>query len=173
MILASDDPDVYSAAEMKNAKKAQFLISLASKSALDTTTAAQGGYLKSMEDNIGWEGGFFRDIFWSLGAPPRPLAEGSPPPSKRQPVLTPRSRAPTDVDYFRFHPSEEALRLRELIGRAYILDLAVLGQADAVVCGVSTIACRLLAVMLGWKKGIKDGRWKNVDGSFDWKGVIW
>ncbi|PGH32302.1 hypothetical protein GX50_04897 [[Emmonsia] crescens] len=173
ILVASDDPDVYSAAEMSGAEKAQSMISLVSKAVLDAATAAQGGTTNMMDGNVGWEGGFFRDMFWSLGAPPPPRAEGSPAASKNEPHLRPRSVEATDIDLFRFHPSEEALRLRELVGRAYLLDLAVLGQADAVVCGVSSIGCRLLAVMLGWDRAIEQGKWKNVDGTWHWKGIIW
>lgn len=173
ILIASDDPDVYSAAEMSDAEKAQSMISLVSKTVLDAATAAKGGTAGMMDGNIGWEGGFFPDMFWSLGAPPPPRAEGSPPASKNEPHLRPRSMEVTDTESFRFHPSKEALRLRELVGRAYLLDLAVLGQADAVVCGVSSIGCRLLAVMLGWDKAIEQERWKNVDGTWHWKGIIW
>ncbi|EQL38874.1 hypothetical protein BDFG_00395 [Blastomyces dermatitidis ATCC 26199] len=173
ILLASDDPDVYSAAELSDAEKAQSMITLVSKAALDAATAAKGGTPNMMDGNIGWEGGFFSDMFWSLGAPPPPRAAGSPRASKNEPHLRPRSVGPTDIDLFRFHPPKEALRLRQLVGRAYLLDLAVLGQADAVVCGVSSIGCRLLAVMLGWDKAIEQGKWKNVDGTWHWKGIIW
>jgi hypothetical protein len=85
--------------------------------------------------------------------------------------------------HFKFHPSDAALRLRELIGRAYLLDIAVLGSAsDSIVCGVSSVTCRLLGVMMGWDAIIAGQRsaggstrhvWKNVDGDFEWKGIIW
>lgn len=68
---------------------------------------------------------------------------------------------------------EQAMRLRELVGRAYLLDLSVIGKADAVVCTVSSTSCRLLAIMLGWESAIKKTRWRNVDGDFDWKGIVW
>ncbi|KAK2789091.1 hypothetical protein FQN53_002645 [Emmonsiellopsis sp. PD_33] len=173
IIVASDDPDVYTSTEMTDTEKAQSMISLVSKAALDAATAAQGGTKNMMDGNIGWEGGFFRDMFWSLGAPPPPRAAGSPPASRNEPHLRPRSVEPTDINSFRFHPPQEALQLRELIGRAYLLDLAVLGQSDAVVCGVSSIGCRLLAVMMGWEKAIERGKWQNVDGTWHWKGIIW
>jgi len=72
-------------------------------------------------------------------------------------------------------PDEEAVLPRELVGRAYLMDMAVLGQSDAVVCTVSAMGCRLLAVMLGWENAfeVDGGRWKNVDGDFEWKGVAW
>ncbi|PGH18760.1 hypothetical protein AJ79_00173 [Helicocarpus griseus UAMH5409] len=173
ILLASDDPDVYSAGEMVDTEKAQSMISLVSKSALDAATAAQGGSKNMMDGNIGWEGGFFRDMFWSLGAPPPPPAAWSPPASRREPHLRPRSVELADMVTFRFHPPPDALQLRELIGRAYLLDLAVLGQSDAVVCGVSSVACRLLAVMVGWEGVVSGSKWKNVDGTWGWKGIIW
>lgn len=173
-ILASDDPDVYTAGEMTGVEKAQFRISLASKTALDASTAAQGGDRKTMDGNIGWEGGFFKDLFWSLGVPFSSSVGDSPPPSKhRQASLAAHSIKSADLEYFRFHPTSEALYLRELIGRAYLLDLAVLGQSDAVVCGVSSIACRILAVIMGWENAIEKGGWNNVDGKWHWKGIMW
>jgi len=73
------------------------------------------------------------------------------------------------------NPSAETMRLREFIGRAYLMDLAVLGSSDAVVCTVSAMGCKLLAVMLGWEDAfeIQGGGWKNIDGDFEWKGVSW
>lgn len=68
-------------------------------------------------------------------------------------------------------PGPETLALRAVVGRSYLLDLAVLGQADAVVCAVSSAACRVLAVMMGWE-AITEGRWRNVDGNFGWQGLV-
>ena len=53
------------------------------------------------------------------------------------------------------------------------MDLAVLAKADTMVCTVSSTACKLLAVMMGWDKAFKEGRWRNIDGDFDWKGIAW
>ncbi|PGH06589.1 hypothetical protein AJ80_08148 [Polytolypa hystricis UAMH7299] len=180
-IVASDDPDVYATSEMIGTEKAQSFISLASKTALDAATAAQGGDSRMMDGNIGWEGGFFRELFWSLGAPSSRIARGSPAPSKRELSNPPQNNdmesssasSKSDLQHFRFHPAPDALYLRELVGRAYLLDLAVLGQSDAVVCGVSSSGCRLLAVMMGWEKAIEEEKWKNVDGTWGWKGIIW
>ena len=69
--------------------------------------------------------------------------------------------------------AQEALRLRMEIAKSYLLDLAVLGRADRVVCAVSSVACRLLAVMMGWEAAIEHGAWQSVDGDFDWTGVRW
>ena len=183
MIFASDDPEVYFADELSGAEKAQYQISLASKSALDAVAAANGKGGRPRPMNIGWEGGFFKDIFWSLGAPRQVRAAGSPNPSKREvtgqtahSVNTANSGTANNEEAekdFHFHPTPEALRLRELVGRGYLLDLAVLAQTDQVVCGISSSACRILAVMMGWEKAIVDGDWNNVDGTWSWKGIVW
>ena len=55
----------------------------------------------------------------------------------------------------------------------YLMDLAVLGKADTIVCTVSSVTCRLLAVMMGWDEAIGANKWRNIDGLFDWKGVMW
>jgi hypothetical protein len=69
-------------------------------------------------------------------------------------------------------PPQAAMALRQLVGRAYLLDLAVLSQSDAVVCAVSASACRILAVMMGWDKAIKENKWRNVDGGYGWRGMV-
>ena len=73
---------------------------------------------------------------------------------------------------YRTHPTDESRQLREYIGRAYLLDLAVLGGSDGVVCAVSSVACRILAVMLGWDKAMEEGKWVNVDVG-QWKALDW
>ena len=74
----------------------------------------------------------------------------------------------------RLPPSAETLRLRELVGRAYVMDLAVLGQAsDRLVCTVSSMGCKILAVMMGWEGAVVKGGWVNIDGDFEWRGVSW
>ncbi|KAL1983927.1 hypothetical protein VTN96DRAFT_9780 [Rasamsonia emersonii] len=173
IILASDDPDIYFASELKGSEKAQLHISLASKSVLDAVAASQegNGWRSPVDENIGWEGGFFKDMFWSLGAPPKTPAAGSPLPSKRQPTV-PGTAAAAPSTFHRFQPSKEALQLREFIGRAYLLDLAVLGQTDKVICGISSVSCRLLAVMLGWDRAILNKGWQNIDGNWHWRDVI-
>ncbi|ORY12145.1 hypothetical protein BCR34DRAFT_624492 [Clohesyomyces aquaticus] len=150
LVVASDDPDVYEAAEMGHVLRAQDRIVLASKATLE---AAQGHKNPWIDEISGWEGGFYRDVFWSLG---RPVGNAD--------------------DMSRLDPEkvpEGAMRLRELVGRAYLLDLAVLGKADTVVCTVSSIGCRILAVMLGWDSAIQHKNWKNIDGDFDWRGITW
>ncbi|OJJ43010.1 hypothetical protein ASPZODRAFT_154979 [Penicilliopsis zonata CBS 506.65] len=168
IILASDDPDVYGAMEFQNAQKAQSRISLASKSTIDAAMVAQQSLSKSVQKNLGWEGGFFKNLFLSLGAPAaRPIID-SPRPSKSQ-------TRDVDSGIDSYHPSAdslvspaEGLRLRELVGRAYLLDLAVLGHSDRLICGISSVTCRLLAVMMGWSNSLEQGAWHNIDGPFEW-----
>ncbi|KAK6615124.1 hypothetical protein H4I95_00276 [Botrytis cinerea] len=142
LVIASDDPD----------------IRLASKNALDAAAPQPNtpGPRKFVDDTVGWEGGFYAGMFWSLGKP-----SGTP----KTAVETPDTTLP---------PTTEALRLRELVGRAYLMDLAVLGRAsDKIVCTVSATGCRLLAVMMGWERAIDQGGFVNVDGNFNWRGVAW
>ncbi|WEW60118.1 hypothetical protein PRK78_005603 [Emydomyces testavorans] len=182
-IVASDDPDVYLAPEMRHTLKAQTYISLVSKSTLEAASTSQK---QAMDANSGWEGGFFNNLFWSLGSPSsRPVVNGSPSPSKYFPSSPSDNTQSTSTgignpnvvfpgnEHFHFQPSENALRLRAFVARAYLLDLAVLATSDAIVCGVSSVSCRLLGVMLGWEKAIEQKRWKNVDGSLHWQGFIW
>jgi hypothetical protein len=153
-IVASDDPDVYTSPEFSHTIRAQEQIRLASKSKTPPPKTGQGTR-KFVEESVGWEGGFFAGMFWSLGKP-----SGLP--------ATADKGGDTALP-----PSATAMRLRELIGRAYLMDLAVLGASDRVVCTVSSTGCRLLAVMMGWEKAIVKESWRNVDGKFTWRGVEW
>jgi hypothetical protein len=152
MILASDDPLVYESPEVGlNSLRAQDRIVLATKAALE---AAAGKKNPWIDEITGWEGGFYRDVFYSLGQ------------------AGVNANAQKDGD----KASEQAMGLRELVGRAYLLDLAVLGKADTVVCTVSSTTCRLLGVMLGWDALVgkeQYRRWRSIDGAFDWKGIMW
>ncbi|KAG9235999.1 hypothetical protein BJ875DRAFT_249614 [Amylocarpus encephaloides] len=156
-LIASDDPDVYAAEEFSLAIPAQEQIRLASnKNIQPPQSSGATGMRNFVDEQVGWEGGFFAPMFWSLGKPNSLPATA---------VAIPDIKLP---------PSQEALRLRELVGRAYLMDLAVLGQAsDKVVCTVSSMGCRLLAVMMGWDKAIEREGFVNIDGSFDWRGVSW
>ncbi|KIW03390.1 uncharacterized protein PV09_05597 [Verruconis gallopava] len=181
--LASDDADVYSAPEVSRAVRAQDRIVLASKSVLE---AAQGGRTNPWIDEVhGWEGGFYRDQFFGLGRPDGDRIKhmsrwkalpGSPPERDAASSLEfPRVDGvlleDDSPDYLN-PPGEAALALRQLVGRAYLMDLAVLSQSDAIVCAVSASACRLLAVMLGWDKAVLEKKWVNVDGGFGWRGLV-
>jgi len=146
LLLASDDPLVYLAPELHAATRAQTHIMLATKAALEAAAASPPA--KPWLDEItGWEGGFYRNVFFSLGQTRGGAAHGA--------------------------VSAEAMKLRELVGRAYLLDVAVLGRAESIVCGVSSTTCRILGVMLGWERGMEQGRWKNIDGGFEWRGIMW
>ncbi|RDL34570.1 Uncharacterized protein BP5553_07698 [Venustampulla echinocandica] len=156
-IVASDDSDVYSAEEFAQASRAQEQIRLASKQYSKTPKpVGSNGMRNFVAESVGWEGGFFARMFWSLGKP------SSVPVTA---IEAPDTKLP---------PTEEALRLRELVGRAYLMDLAVLGQAsDKVICTVSAMGCRLLAVMMGWEKAIEKDGFVNIDGDFEWRHVSW
>ena len=153
-ILASDDPEFYAPDSPLNYPRAQSRITLASKSTLS-------------DGSLGWEGGFFAALFWNLGLPAEAEWQkriGSPLPSRMVAEMGEEHRNERD---YRSRPTDEAVQMRQLIGRAYLLDLKVLGSSDAVVCAVSSHTCRLLAVMLG-EEAVKDGRWKNVDEGYPW-----
>jgi hypothetical protein len=182
ILIASDDPDIYIDPLITSPtdptlkiEKAQSHITLASKK----TLAASG------QAGLGWEGGFFKDVFWALGLPVSeqiPRIPDTAQPSHRSPEVPTSStvevkrvngaQGEEELDPHK-HPSAASLKLRELIGRAYLLDLAVLGQSDKIVCAVSGYGCRILAVMMGWEKAIVNGGWVSVDGDFDWRGVDW
>jgi hypothetical protein len=154
LLLASDDPDIYAEPEVSDvAQLAQSRIQLASKRTLEAAAEEQGQPVRNkyLDDITGWEGGFYKSMFYSLGS-----GDGRVPDQYEDP---PAFDEPTGM-------------LRALIGRAYLLDLAVLGQSDGVVCASSATGCRLLAVMMGWEKAIVQEKWKNID-YIDWRGVIW
>lgn len=164
LVVASDDPDVYTDPEMRDAVRAQSRIALASRSTLAKPQQPNDKTKlnKFVDEVSGWEGGFFNDVFWSLG-------RSSSAKSTQELREAATSRDARNVN-------EQAMGMRELVGRAYLLDLTVLGQADAVVCALSSTTCRLLGVMIGWAGieragGEYEGRWRNVDGSFDWRGI--
>ncbi|EME39699.1 hypothetical protein DOTSEDRAFT_75372 [Dothistroma septosporum NZE10] len=153
LILSSDDPDIMDSYELLQAaapliiQPAQERIQLATKKRLDKTSPVallrNGAYVKHVDENIGWEGGFYSALFSSLGGAKR--------------------AASIDVETI----PEQALRLRQLVGRAYLLDLAVLSESDGVVCAISSASCRALGVMMGWD-AVTDGRWMNVDDGRTW-----
>lgn len=156
LALASDDPDIIHDPDLWHAAlpltilPAQERIQLATKATLDKnvprTSLREPGsaYIKHVDENSGWEGGFYSALFFSLGGGSAPTEELTPP-----------------------QIPEQASRLRALVGRAYLLDLAVLGASDGVVCAVSSATCRALGVMMGWS-GLKEERWVNVDGRRGW-----
>ncbi|KAL8836539.1 MAG: hypothetical protein Q9170_002859, partial [Blastenia crenularia] len=105
ILLASDDPEIYSTPEFStpSVQRAQSQILLASKDNLDAalpgpapTPTADPAFIKFVEPNVGWEGGFFASIFWGLGNP----IEG------RRAARGERDERP------QVEPNEETLRLR-------------------------------------------------------------
>ncbi|OCT46831.1 hypothetical protein CLCR_01872 [Cladophialophora carrionii] len=220
-LVASDDADMYEHVDLQGAQRAQEKVSLASKRSLERMGHGGGGGGGGGRGALGWEGGFFKDVFWGLGLPEElkwgPKKVGSPMPMKEkhrfgekgadgrekrvhhhESAHSGRNKKKTttttgvtgdhgegetvkglvrqdreaerepDRDY-RTDPTKEALQLRELLGRAYLLDLAMLAQSDKVVCGVSANACRILAVMLGWERAFEKKDWNNVDGGYEWR----
>ncbi|KAK2595247.1 hypothetical protein QQS21_007034 [Conoideocrella luteorostrata] len=152
-VIASDDPMVHQEPEFSDAMLAQERIQLATKQVIEDANTDPHYLHHSVDEAFGWEGGFFAAMFWNLGEKPKNNAveegRGSP-------------------------PSEETLRLRNLVGRAYMMDMAVLaGASDKVVCAVSAMGCRLLAVMMGWERAIEHEDWVNVDGEYGWSGLTW
>ncbi|KAK4500468.1 hypothetical protein PRZ48_008657 [Zasmidium cellare] len=152
VILGSDDPEIINSPELQQSassltiQRAQERIQLATKTTLDQQSPVEdlrepgSAYVKHIDENSGWEGGFYSALFFSLGGAGRAHEEKIP---------------------------AQALKLRELVGRAYLLDLAVLGESDGVVCAVSSATCRVLGVMLG-ADALKEGRWMNVDDGRPW-----
>jgi hypothetical protein len=168
VFLASDDPDVYAALEVERAQRAQDRIVMANKVQLEAQLLS-GGRPKGSPwvDRVhGWEGGFFASQFWGLGMPEPNII------NNEEDLHEENNRRKAVEDEGSRGVSNEAMQMRELVGRAYLLDLAVLGRADAVVCAVSSAACRVLAVMMGYHKAIQKGLWKNVDGGYPWQGLV-
>jgi hypothetical protein len=173
LFLASDDPDVYSAPEVSRAKRAQDRIVLASKSQLEAASPAQKN--PWIDEIHGWEGGFYRDQFFGLGREDKDRSKFLGKWKSRiaaQPQKTSSVMLEDENPDFAEPPNEAAMQMRTMVGRAYLLDIAVLGKSDAVVCAVSASACRILAVMMGWEKAVVEGQWKNVDGGFPWRGLF-
>ena len=157
IVMATDDPDLYEDEEVRAAS------AVGAQHRLWLTAA--------------WGGGFFPELFWSLGKHDKdrmPKAEGSPKPSRRETAHSHstdgKKKSGTEK---RAQPTSEAMELRQAVARAYLLDLAVLGQTDRIVCAVSSHTCRVLAVMLGWERAVENGEWRNVDGDWSWRGLDW
>ncbi|KAI0196885.1 hypothetical protein F4808DRAFT_303583 [Astrocystis sublimbata] len=155
MVVASDNPDVYEADEFKNSPRAQELIKLAGKQHAESANIDRSMMRKFVDEAFGWEGGFFASMFWNLGRTTTHNEDGV----EEKPDL------PDEV-------SADAMRLRGLVGRAYTMDLAVLAEAsDTVICTMSAMGCRLLAVMMGWDKAMAQENWVNIDGDYTWTGI--
>ncbi|QPC75497.1 hypothetical protein HYE68_006249 [Fusarium pseudograminearum] len=165
-LLASDDPTVHEEPEFAHTILSQDRIRLASKGAIARAGGNQHQSNNFVENTFGWEGGFFAPLFWNLGVN-----------SQNNAAEAPAGVHVKDVNEEARHmapPSEETLRLRGLVGRAYMMDLSVLAESsDKIVCTVSSMGCRLLAVMMGWEDSMENGGWHNVDGTYGWTGIDW
>ena len=150
VVLASDDPTMYGSAEFAGSTQAQERIKLGGKQSTQKPNPDRHVMRKFVDENFGWEGGFFAAMFWNLG------------------VATTSAAASEG----RGKASPETTRLRSLMGRAYLMDLAVLADSsDSIVCTASAMGCRLLAVMMGWGSAMDSGNWVNIDGGMGWKGA--
>ena len=154
-LVASDDVAVYDSEQFHDVTKAQDRVRpeplWSSGSDLSDFSAQHGNR----------SGGFFSDAFWALDV------------SSSASASAPNG---TQVRWSRATPSAEALAVREGLARSYLLDMKFLGEAtDGVVCAVSAVACRLLAVMMGWERAIERRQWMNIDrpGDWDWTGIMW
>ncbi|KAF2098551.1 hypothetical protein NA57DRAFT_12216, partial [Rhizodiscina lignyota] len=147
LLLATDDPDIYDAPDVARTERAQTRIVLASKKAIEKANPDAQPKNKYVDEIHGWEGGFFHDVFWGLG------------------------RDAPGASALASEPGDGVMQMRRWIGNGYVLDLAVLAEADVVVCGVSAMGCRLLAVMMGWERAFAQEGWRNVDGGFEWRGL--
>ncbi|KAI3401926.1 hypothetical protein diail_6486 [Diaporthe ilicicola] len=166
VVIASDDPLVYDADEFRGAARAQEQIRLAGKEELPPASSRPDKSVmhKFVDETFGWEGGFFAAMFWNLGLSPAAAAGNN------------AAGMGSGGGVASAPPSAETIRLRSLVGRAYMMDLAVLAElteGGGVVCAVGAMGCRLLAVMMGAERAFARGEWINVDGEFGWNGATW
>ncbi|KAG9249865.1 uncharacterized protein F5Z01DRAFT_440567 [Emericellopsis atlantica] len=170
LLLASDDPMVHLESDFSAAVLSQERIRLASKDAIQQQAGPkqEPRFLhRFVDEAFGWEGGFYAPMFWNLGVSRKNNAANAPEGVDVGGAVNEEARllAP---------PSEQTIKLRSLIGRAYMMDLAVLaGASDGVICAVSAMGCRLLGVMMEWDKGVGGAGWVNVDGAYGWTGIDW
>lgn len=165
-LLASDDPTVHEEPEFAKSLLAQERIRLASKGAIQQANPNPNELHQFVDETFGWEGGFFASMFWNLGADLKNNAANA--------ATSTRPDTSSKKAVQRKPPSEETLKLRNFVGRAYMMDLAVLaGASDNVVCAVSAMGCQLIAVMQGWDHAMVGGGWVNIDGLYGWTGINW
>lgn len=166
-VLASDDPMVHLEPDFTKMILAQERIRLASKDAIQQADQRKTYMRKFVEEAFGWEGGFYGPMFWNLGVERKNNAANAPDGVEVVGDVNDAARLMAP-------PSEQTLKLRSFVGRAYMMDLAVLSRAsDSIVCAVSAMGCRLLGVMMEWEAGMVGGRWVNVDGGYGWTGIDW
>ncbi|PSK55271.1 Ribosome bioproteinsis protein bms1 [Elsinoe australis] len=177
--VASDDPDIVTSKDLAmlngegkfKLERAQERIVLASKNnLLPTVPERKGAFVKHIDQVSGWEGGFFASLFRGLGRPNRAshLTFSSAREHRLQMEERIRKeREGKELSEEEKRNEENAMAMRELVGRGYLLDLEVLGKSDRVVCAVSSATCRALGVVMGWD-AVKNGRFVNVDDGRDW-----
>ncbi|BFZ62796.1 hypothetical protein YB2330_003906 [Saitoella coloradoensis] len=92
-------------------------------------------------------------------------------------IYAPGAGLPTPAAPFTYlaFQSSSTPALRAQIAASFIVDIsiAMTKASRGVVCAISSGACRIIALGLGWEVGILGRRWWNVDGDFDWRGVDW
>jgi len=180
LAIATDDPTILDAPEMADVSHdpAQQRIKLAWKEHPHKARPDPHYMHRFMDEPFGWEGGFYQAMFWNLGKPigkDRDI-EGSPPARKEKAgEEKPQKKTAKSTDDVDEPPSEAVVNLRNYLARAYIMDLAVVARAsDFVLCGVGSMGCRILGVMLGWDEVVGDrGKWVNIDGEYGWMGLGW
>ncbi|RPA95689.1 hypothetical protein L873DRAFT_1837066 [Choiromyces venosus 120613-1] len=60
------------------------------------------------------------------------------------------------------------------LAREYFRDVKIVGEtAGKVFCGGNGNTCRVLAVVMGWRKAVEEEGWVNVDDGRGWFGVDW
>ena len=154
-LVASDDIAVYGSEQFHDATKAQ------DRARPEPLRSSDSGLTDFSAQHGNRSGGFFSDAFWALDVSPSSSAS---------------AQNRTGARWGRATPSAKAVAARELLARSYLLDMKILGEAtDGVVCAVSAVACRLLAVMMGWERAIERRQWMNIDrpGDWDWTGIMW
>jgi hypothetical protein len=141
---------------------AQERIRLATKGAVQDATLDHHMLHDFIDESFGWERGFFASMFRNPGVARKNNAANAPGGVQLDDVNAgARFMAP---------PFEETLQLRNFI----VMDLAVLAESsDKVVCAVSAMGCRLLAVMMGGESAIQQGNWVNVHEDCSWAGIDW
>ena len=123
LVIASDDASVYEDPELSGAVRAQEQVMLVSDDGVAKIKA--NGDESSEGWSTGMEGGFSADAFWVLGADDEDD-------SKTNEDSKEGKEDDGDDHHGNPPPSPEVMHLRELIGRSYILDLAVLGGVSGV-----------------------------------------
>ena len=162
MVVASDDPSVFGEWELRGQERAQMRVVLADSKADEVNVAAFPEW-EGEKVKVPWEGGFYSSKFWKMGKKEDEEEEDGDEEDEED---------EKGSGWFNWG-ADPASKTREMMGRAYILDLAVISRMDRTICTVSATGCRLLAVMMGWERSFEAEEWINVDGDWYWKGIRW